>query len=77
MRVKVKSKVIPASFLKTEGRGTLFGVKDRKERDGQWNWLVIRTQVLKDLPETKEAREEGAKEMSGEEETQQGEQLQE
>ena len=27
MRVEVKSKVIPASFLKIEGRGTLVGAK--------------------------------------------------
>ena len=26
-------KVIPASFLKIEGRGTLVGAKDRRERD--------------------------------------------
>ena len=29
VRVKVKSKVIPASFLKVEGRATLVGAKDR------------------------------------------------
>ena len=34
VRVKIKSKVIPASFLKIEGRGTLVGAKDRRERDG-------------------------------------------
>ena len=33
MRVKVGGKVIPASFLKVEGRGTLVGEKDRRERD--------------------------------------------
>ena len=31
--VKVKDKVIPASFLKVEGRGTLVGAKDSGERD--------------------------------------------
>ena len=31
--VEVRSKVIPASFLKIEGRGTLVEAKDRKERD--------------------------------------------
>ena len=33
VRVKVEGKVIPASFLKIEGRGTLVGAKDRRERD--------------------------------------------
>ena len=33
VRVKVGGKVIPASFLKIEGRGALVGVKDRRERD--------------------------------------------
>ena len=32
VRVKVRSKVIPASFLKVEERGTLLGVNDRRER---------------------------------------------
>ena len=32
--VKVGNKVIPASFLKIEGRGMLVGAKDRRERDG-------------------------------------------
>ena len=31
MRVKVRSKVIPASFLKIEGWGMLVGAKDRRE----------------------------------------------
>ena len=30
----VEGKVIPASFLKIEGRKTLGGAKDRRERDG-------------------------------------------
>ena len=33
VRVKVKSKVIPASFLKIDGRGMFVGVKDRRKRD--------------------------------------------
>ena len=33
VRVKVGDKVIPASFLKVEGRGTLVGAKDRREKD--------------------------------------------
>ena len=32
VKVKVRSKVIPASFLKIEGRETLVGAKDRRER---------------------------------------------
>ena len=34
VRIKVKSKVISASFLKIEERGTFIGAKDRKKRDG-------------------------------------------
>ena len=33
VRVNVGGKAIPASFLKIEGRGTLIGAKDRRERD--------------------------------------------
>ena len=33
MTVKVKGKVIPASFLKIEERGTFNGAKDRRKRD--------------------------------------------
>ena len=33
VRVEVKSKVIPASILKIEGRGTLVEAKDRKEKE--------------------------------------------
>ena len=33
VRVKVGGKVIPASFLKVEGRGTLVGAKDWGNRD--------------------------------------------
>ena len=36
MRVKIEDKVIPASFLKVEGRGTLVGVK-KPEKEG---WLL-------------------------------------
>ena len=35
VRVKVGGKAILASFLKIEGRGTLVGAKDRRERDGK------------------------------------------
>ena len=34
VRVKVKSKVSPASFLKIEGREAFVGAKDRRKRDG-------------------------------------------
>ena len=34
VRVKVKSKVIPTSFLKIQGRETFVGAKDRRKRDG-------------------------------------------
>ena len=34
VRVEVKSKVIPTSFLKIEGRKTFVGAKDRRKRDG-------------------------------------------
>ena len=33
MKVKVGGKVIPASFLKVEGRGALVGAKDRRGID--------------------------------------------
>ena len=33
VKVKVEGKVIPASFRKVEGRGTLVELKDRRERD--------------------------------------------
>ena len=33
VRVNVGGKAIPTSFLKIEGRGTLVGAKDRRERD--------------------------------------------
>ena len=42
MRVKVGAKVIPASFLKVEGKETLVGAKDRRERDRKKNWYVVR-----------------------------------
>ena len=40
MRVKVGGKVIPASFLKIEGKGTLVGAKDRREREERIEELV-------------------------------------
>ena len=40
MRVKVGGKVIPASFLKVEERGTLVGAKDWREREGWIEELV-------------------------------------
>ena len=36
--VKVGDKVIPASFLKVEGRRLLVGAKDQRERDRYKNW---------------------------------------
>ena len=33
VRVKIRGKAIPVSFLKIDGRGTLVGAKDRKEWD--------------------------------------------
>ena len=35
VNVKVKGKVIPASFRKIEGRATFVGEKDRREKDSQ------------------------------------------
>ena len=34
VKVKVQGKVIPASFLKVEGKGRLVGAKDQRESDG-------------------------------------------
>ena len=34
VRIKVKSKVIPASFLKIKGWGTSVGAKDQRKKDG-------------------------------------------
>ena len=63
MRVKVGGKIIPASFMKIEGRGTLVGAIGRRE--GQIEELVVgQNPGPEALPE---AREEGEKEMSGEE----------
>ena len=36
--IKVGGKIIPASFMKVEGRGTLVGAIDQRERDGEKNW---------------------------------------
>ena len=67
MRVKIRGKAIPASFLKVEGRGTLVGVKDRRERVdrriGRWS----EPKSCCTSQEQERAREEGAKKMSGEE----------
>ena len=40
VRIKVRNKVIPASFLIIEGRGTLVRAKDRREREEQLKELV-------------------------------------
>ena len=66
MRVKVRGKAIPTSFLKIEGRGTLFGAKDRRERNrriGRWS----EPRSSSTSQEQDRAKEEGAKEMPGEE----------
>ena len=59
--VKVGGKVIPARFLKIEGRGTLVRAKNRGERDREKNWWVIRTQVLKHLPGARMGKRGGSK----------------
>ena len=61
MGVKVGDKIIPASFLKVEGRKALVGAKDRRERDRYKNWLVIRAQVLKYLPGARKGKKGGSK----------------
>ena len=38
VRVKVEGKVILASFLKIEGKGSLVGAKDRRETASKKNW---------------------------------------
>ena len=40
VRVKVGGKAIPVSFLKIEGRETLVGARDRREREGRIEELV-------------------------------------
>ena len=58
MRVKVGGKAIPASFLKIEGRGTLVGAIDRRERDrriGKWS----KPRSCSTSQEQERAREEG------------------
>ena len=67
MRVKIRGKVIPASFLKVEGRGTLVGAKNLRERGtdrriGRWS----EPRSFSTSQEQERAKEEGAKEMSGE-----------
>ena len=49
MRVKVKGKGIPTSFLKIEGRGLFVGAEEWKNRNNEKNWVVIRVQFLKHL----------------------------
>ena len=68
MRVKVRGKAIPASFLKIEGKGALVGAIDRRERGidrriGRWS----EPRSSSTSQEQEKARVEGAKEMSGEE----------
>ena len=67
MRVKVGGKAIPASFLKVEGRGRSLGRKTGERgtdrRIGRWS----EPRSCSTSQEQERAREEGAKEMSGEE----------
>ena len=67
MRVKVGGKVIPASYLKVEGRGARWG--ERPEREGQIEESIFGQNLGSEAPpkEQERAREEGAKEMLGEE----------
>ena len=37
VKVKVKSKVIPTSFLKIKGRGTFVETEKLRKGDSQWN----------------------------------------
>ena len=68
MRVKVGGKTIPASFLKIEGRGKRSlgrktGERGIDRRIGRWS----EPRSCSTSQEQERAREEGAKEMSGEE----------
>ena len=67
MRVKVGGKAIPASFLKIEGRGCSLerktGERRIDRRIGRWS----EPRSCSTSQEQERAREEGAKEMSGEE----------
>ena len=67
MKVKVRGKAISASFLKIEGRGALVGAIGRRKRKdrriGRWS----EPRSCSTSQEQERAREEGAKEMSGEE----------
>ena len=66
MGVKAGDEVIPASFLKVEGRGTLIGVKDWRgtnRRIGKWS----EPRSCSTSQEQEKAKEEGAKELSGKE----------
>ena len=62
MRVNVGGKPIPASFPKIEGRGTLVGERGTDQRIGRWS----EPRSCSTSQEQERAREEGAKEMSGE-----------
>ena len=67
MGVKVGGKVIPASFLKIEGRGSSF---ERKTGEREIDRRIGRRSEPRSCSTSQEqgrAREEGAKEMSGEE----------
>ena len=61
VRVKVGGKVIPASFLKIEGRGTLVGAIDQRERNREKNWKMVGTQVLKHLPGARKGKRRWSK----------------
>ena len=67
MRVKIRGKAIPASFLKIEGRGRSLGRKTGERgidrRISRWS----EPRSCSTSQEQERAREEGAKEMSGEE----------
>ena len=67
MGVKVRTKIIPASFLKVEGRGSSLGQKTGERGTDRiiGRWSESRSCSISQ--EQERAREEGAKEMSGEE----------
>ena len=71
MKVKVGGKAIPASFLKIEGRGHSLGRKTReREREREIDRRIGRWSEPRSCSTSQEqerAREEGAKEMLGEE----------
>ena len=57
VRVKVKGKVIPASFRKIEGRGILVGAKDRREKRQLEEMVVDQTPGPEAPPRSKKRRE--------------------